>query len=1286
MLPLRVVGKKCSLLIYALLDEGSTVSLINDSLVQKIGADTKSANITLRGIGECGAIAISNKKLSLRLEGDNFSYLIHNILSVKNLALPFQNLPDTLTKICENETGIFVKPYNAAPDLLIGQDNIDLIITRKFLKIERSNMILSQSLLGWSLHGDFKERNVHFINMVSCLDNKSESFCCQKNEELYLLMNDYFKLESLGVGSEIRLDDEKERALRILSTTKLYANNHWEVGLLWKADDLNIPESRQMAFHRLRLLEKKLDRDSSYAELYYKEMDRLFELGFAVEALEKPKNKNVWYLPHFGVKNINKPGKVRLVFDAAAKAEKVSFNDLLLAGPDLYASLLGILMRFRQHKYAVKSDLRDMFLKIKIIKQDQDAQRFLWRGKDRNIEPKECIMTSMFFGSKSSPCTALYIKNENAKTFSDRYPKAVKRVLNSFYMDDYLDSFETIQEAISIVNQVKEINSYATWEMHSWASNSSEIMKNIFPDNAETLSEILSNDSCEKILGLNWFNSTDELGFKLNKSKTDAGILAGSTVPTRREFLSFIMSVFDPLGFLTPLMIRVKILMSDICSRKIGWDVKIDDSEFIRWKRWLFDFQAISRVKIPRFYQLNNDKIDKIELHVFGDASNRAYSAVAYSRFCFANGSVVCSLIMSKSRVCPASKEITIPRLELQAALLAVRVAKIITNEQNFKIHKKYFWSDSKIVLHWIRKDPRDFKVYVMNRLGEIRKNSDVREWKWVPSADNPADDGTRENSVKLDNHSRWFVGPEFLYNNEIKWPKQDLSDNFLDDEKEYSGNPKNFVSFVQKISFIDFSRFSTWNRLLKAVSTVYRAVNIWMRRSKTPVDDRQDAELLCIKLAQNESFASEINDILNNGSVKSNSRIANLNPFIDKSGVLRSNGRLIKFSECDFPSQPVILDAKSGVTRLLIMEYHEKYYHGSHQTVMNEIRQKFWIVGLRQGLRSLVSKCVICKFIRANPSSPKMSALPTARLGFRLTPFFHCGIDYFGPMLVKVGRRREKRWGVLFTCLSVRAVHIELASSLNTDSAIMAIQRFIARRGVPGTFYSDNGTNFKAASKELLEAIISLDQNRIELFCTKRKITWKFNPPTASHMGGAWERLIRSVKAALNTVLKDQAPKEEVLLTTLTEIEHSINSRPLTHVSIDPRDREALTPNHFLIGKSSGEIKFDRHGFSNCCTRKQWLLAQSFADAIWRRWLREYLPTLTPRAKWLENEKPLQIGDMVLILDNNLQRNCWKKGVIIRVYPATDGQVRIVDVKTANGILKRPSRKLVKFLEVQDA
>nr|XP_012148430.1 PREDICTED: uncharacterized protein LOC105663531 [Megachile rotundata] len=214
-----------------------------------------------------------------------------------------------------------------------------------------------------------------------------------------------------------------------------------------------------------------------------------------------------------------------------------------------------------------------------------------------------------------------------------------------------------------------------------------------------------------------------------------------------------------------------------------------------------------------------------------------------------------------------------------------------------------------------------------------------------------------------------------------------------------------------------------------------------------------------------------------------------------------------------------------------------------------------------------------------------------------------------------------------------------------------MALQRLAARRGTPQVVYSDNGTNFRGADKELKDATASMDRAKIEEYALSKRVKWVFNPPDAPHMGGAWERLIRSVKTALNVILREQAPSKEVLSTLFAEAEHSVNSRPLTHVSLDPCDKEALTPNHFLIGSSSGEIQLGRYDLQNVCLRRQWRTAQSFAEAFWKRWLREYLATLVLCKKWTEKERPLEVGDIVLIVDLQAPRNSWRKGTVIRVF-----------------------------------
>ena len=355
---------------------------------------------------------------------------------------------------------------------------------------------------------------------------------------------------------------------------------------------------------------------------------------------------------------------------------------------------------------------------------------------------------------------------------------------------------------------------------------------------------------------------------------------------------------------------------------------------------------------------------------------------------------------------------------------------------------------------------------------------------------------------------------------------------------------------------------------------------------------------------------------------------------------------------------------------------------HGSNELVLNKIRQKYYIVGIRNALRSISHRCLKCRLLRARPRIPIMGPLPPGRVAYRQRPFSHCGIYYFGTMLVIIGRRREKRRGVLFTCLTTRAVHLELANSLSASSAIMAIQRLSARRGAPSVIYTDNGTNFRGASTELKSEIERINTDKQREYALQNGIKWVFIPPDAPRMGGAWEWLVRSVKVALRATLSEHTPTEEVLYTVLTEIEHSVNSRPLTYVSADPRDEEALTPNHFLIGASSGELKIDRVDAQHSCVKKQWLLARAFADAFWRRWMREYLSTLIERQKWRKDCQKPAVGDVVLIADYQAPRNDWRKGEIVEVYSGSDGTIRVAKVRTSKGDFVRAMHKLIPLFD----
>ena len=284
----------------------------------------------------------------------------------------------------------------------------------------------------------------------------------------------------------------------------------------------------------------------------------------------------------------------------------------------------------------------------------------------------------------------------------------------------------------------------------------------------------------------------------------------------------------------------------------------------------------------------------------------------------------------------------------------------------------------------------------------------------------------------------------------------------------------------------------------------------------------------------------------------------------------MRVRGRIGAAHVPSHTKRPVILDGRHPFTRLLVLHQHRAAGHANHERVVNELRQRYWILHLRPTVRAVARHCALCRVRRATPNTPVTGDLPLARLDQTHRPFTNCGVDYFGPVTVTIGRRHEKRWGALFTCLTTRAVHLELVASLSTDSALLALRRMAARRGWPRVMFSDNGTNFRGADAELRSTYKEWipDLQNIGL---RNGMDWRFIPPGAPHMGGAWERLVRSVKTALSATLHQRAPKEEVLLTLLVEAEHIVNSRPLTHVSVDPNDPSAHLPYIFLLGTSSG-------------------------------------------------------------------------------------------------------------------
>ena len=361
--------------------------------------------------------------------------------------------------------------------------------------------------------------------------------------------------------------------------------------------------------------------------------------------------------------------------------------------------------------------------------------------------------------------------------------------------------------------------------------------------------------------------------------------------------------------------------------------------------------------------------------------------------------------------------------------------------------------------------------------------------------------------------------------------------------------------------------------------------------------------------------------------------------------------GRLQKAQVIPYRARhPKIIDSRHELAQLIIDEMHRSYYHPPTEYLLNQMRREYWIIHGRQAVRSAKFKCNYCYRQTLKPLEQKMGNQPECRLEVGMV-FRNTGVDFFGPMLVKEKRSEVKVYGCLFVCMGRRPCHLELVDDLSTDHFIMALKKLIARRGRPQRMFSDNGTNFVRANNELRKCLKQLDEQRIQTFCAPKEIDWNFQPPSAQHFGGAWERLVQCAKKALKAVLKDRVVPKETLRNSLVETEGILNSRPITHVSSDAGDVEALTPNHLLLLRANPNyedaVVTDREVNSS----KLWRQFQALANFFWRRFTKEYLTSLTERKEWKEKRQNLKVGDVVLISEPNQPRGTWPLGRVVSTH-----------------------------------
>ena len=1076
-------------------------------------------------------------------------------------------------------------------------------------------------------------------------------------------------------------------------------DGHYEMPLPLSNPGKILPNNKSLALKRFEQLERKFSKNPAYHDDYKAFMKEIIDAGYAerVPDDEMSQNGNAWYIPHHGVYHPRKPGKIRVVFDCSSKFQGESLNSNLLQGPDLTNNLVGVLLRFRSDYIAFSCDIEKMFYQFYVNEEDRDMLRFIWRD---DLDLREYRMNVHLFGASSSPACANFGLKKAAEDGEKEFgSKAANFIRSNFYVDDGLNSVETQSEAISLIKESQAICYKAGLRLHKFTSNCREVISEISPeDRAKELQNIdLLFDQLppENVLGVRWCIESDTFKFRITLSDKPC---------TRRGILSTVSSIYDPLGFLAPVVLNGKRILQELCQEKLDWDTEIPIHLKSVWEKWRLELFHLDKIQIPRCYKPSNfGKLKAIEMHHFSDASTVGYGQCSYVRMIDENDKIHCSLLIGKARVTPL-KPITVPRLELCAALLSVKVSSFLHDELEFENAQNVFWTDSKIVLGYLSNDVRRFHVFVANRVQQIRERSDKSQWKYVPTKENPADLASRGLSVhELASESEWFNGPQFLWKQRIE-SNSDKTEEFSlpqnDPEVKEAHVYAVSGSSVKSSSFIPFERFSNWLKLKKTIALCIKFVDklkYLTKKSDTRsstcfdkinVQDLANAELIILKSAQDQSFKAEIESLKGkNGKVlPRSSSIYSLDPFLDTNGILRVGGRLRNADFGDSLKHPVIISKSHKVSDIIIRYIHSMEQHQGRGITANAVRSNgYWVLGLNSKVSSLIYKCVTCRKLRSRAQSQKMADLPKERTN-PSPPFTYCGVDYFGPFVIKEGRKSIKRWGVVFTCLASRAVHFEVASDLTSDAFINVLRRFLSIRGPIRQLITDSGTNFIGANNEFS----FLKDKTVDNYLLSQScdcISFTRNSPGASHCGGVWERQIRSARNVLRNMLSNHGDQlsDDSLRTLMYEVMSIINNRPLSCDNItDPLFQEPLTPNHLLTMKSKVLLpppgEFVRN---DIYLKKRWKRVQFLVNEFWLRWRKEYLNNLQSRQLWQKKSRNIEIGDIVLIKDVDTARNKWPLGIVKDVHTSDDGLVRRVSVKTSSGsCLDRPIQKLVLILE----
>ncbi|KAJ0169226.1 hypothetical protein K1T71_015256 [Dendrolimus kikuchii] len=930
----------------ALLDQGSQISLISENAVQQLGLPRQHYHASVFGVGHGSKPSRGIVTLELQSIYDDYK------LNTQALVLPrvINNLPNISFKKQPWEhiqhLQLADPEYNISRtiDLLLDASVYSDILMSGLIKGPTMAPIAQQTRLGWIISGNVRTFNCHVV-----LNNIKD-------------LSQYWEMEEISDTTSALTPEEQYCEDLYQSSTRRLENGRYEVALPMKLHfKQNLGLSKTKAIAQFHSIENKFKQNKNFADSY-KQFMLDYEILGNMKRVENNNNVSC-YRPHHGVlKPDSSTTQLRTVFNASSKTSSgYSLNDLMERGPNLQRDLQSLLLTWRQHKYVISVlYIEKMFRQILIRERDQDLQRIIWRTSAH--EPlSEYKLTTITYGTKAAPYLAmrtlkqLALDNEEAQ----RYPMATKALKKSFYMDDLLEGGDSLEQTRTLQYELIQILKEAGMNIRKWSSNSLDLVKDL-PTNSLAVPLHFKNIESRKTLGLSWKPDSDTFTFQ-NRFEQ----LQENTQLTKRQLLSYISKIYDPLGWLSPLTIRAKLLFQNTwLNNSITWDGQLPDEIKEAWNQLNHDFQHLNTFEIPRYL----GQKQTYTLHAFCDASEKVYACAIYVVTNNNKGECTSRLVTAKTKLAPVKTKLTLPRLELCGAVLLTRLLKKVMETLTCDKIETFAWTDSMIVLGWIHGGANRWKQFVSNRVQTIITVVPPSHWHHVSSAENAADCATRGLSAnQLQGHSLWWEGPHWLKNfhedqvGKRTYPYPQIETKKLSVHAALCEN-KNFI--IKLLNDMQSIRrvATTIGWLSRYIEWLRNKQNIPIQGYLTNMEINHSYNLI-IKTVQFMEFQEDFTRLKGKQCVKRNSKLICLNPYLDeKDGLLKVGGRLSNSHLSQSAKHPIILPSHSRLTDLIIRQAHLTTLHGGPSLTLIHLREKYWILsGLRTVKREL-NKCVTCR------------------------------------------------------------------------------------------------------------------------------------------------------------------------------------------------------------------------------------------------------------------------------------------------------------------------------------